>query len=245
MTIENLSATVFCFTSRVAAMSVFLQQLGLRPRITSQRSNDDGPVYAVLAGRNGRVALHHTTDADQAGQRSLVVGTDDFDEALTALTEEGFTTTQWDEAFGRAGGITTDRGDLWIDDTGHADAYGYVLHSETAGPVDVQAVLFSAELDGDRELLHELGFLPPASPDDSGETWTAPHGGAVHLHPETDQVSAEQSWQVALGFETSAELDDLVEALHEAGHQDARRDEWALTVTDPDGHQVQVFPARG
>lgn len=238
----RMSMSVFRLTDDVPAMISFLETVGLVLRSTSERTEGGRTAYAVLAGRDGRVALHATTDANVVGHTNLVLDDDEFDTTLAALSAAGFPVTQWDEAFGRAGRITTPRGDLWINDNAAGDNYGYRSHDDAEpGPIDVEGVLFSGNLSNDRRLFRSLGFRALGPDDEQGQTWSAPAGGLVHLHPVADGHPTADDWSVSLGFETDQNLGELATRLQAAGH-DARLGEWGITVTDPDGQEVQIFP---
>jgi len=115
------------FTADVGAMQAFLETLGLRSRIESER----GGWVDMLTGR-GMVALHDAASSStggQPGQTNLSFEADKVDEVRDRLEQVGFVdATVFDEAYGRVLSVTAPDGVvIWIDERSD-DLYGYKLH---------------------------------------------------------------------------------------------------------------------
>jgi hypothetical protein len=111
------------FTAHVGAMRAFLETLGLRSRIESER----GGWVDMVTGR-GMVALHDAASSStggRPGQTSLSFEADDIDELKNRLEKAGYADTAvWDEAYGRVLSVTGPDGvQIWIDERSE-DLYG-------------------------------------------------------------------------------------------------------------------------
>jgi hypothetical protein len=118
------------FTAHVGAMRAFLETLGLRSRIESER----GGWVDMVTGR-GMVALHDAASSStggRPGQTSLSFEADDIDELKNRLEKAGYADTAvWDEAYGRVLSVTGPDGvQIWIDERSE-DLYGYKLHDSS------------------------------------------------------------------------------------------------------------------
>jgi PAS domain-containing protein len=115
------------FTADVEAMRAFLETLGLRSRIESER----GGWVDMLTGR-GMVALHDAASSStggQPGQTDLSFEADKIDELRDRLEQMGFVdATVFDEAYGRVLSVTGPDGVvIWVDERAE-DMYGYKVH---------------------------------------------------------------------------------------------------------------------
>jgi hypothetical protein len=202
------------FTTDVAAMQAFLETLGLRSRIESERG---GWVDMVTGG--GMVALHDAATSStggQPGQTSLSFEADRIDELRDRLEQAGFTdATIFDEAYGRVLSVTAP-GEvvIWIDERSE-DLYGYHLHD--ANPDErwsVTPYLTGADDSAWRGFLAALGV-----------------GTAVRFGP------ADGTFAVRLDLTTSEDLDAVRRRL---GELPVTRSDAGLEITDPDGQLVVV-----
>jgi PAS domain-containing protein len=202
------------FTADVGAMQAFLETLGLRSRLESER----GGWVDMLAGR-GMVALHDAASSStggQAGQTTLSFEADTIDELKDRLDQVGFVdATVFDEAYGRVLSVTAPDGVvIWIDERAD-DLYGYKLHD---APPDerwtVTPYLTGAEEPSWRRFLDGLGV--PMS---------------VSFGP------ADGEFAVRLDLTTTEDLDEVQSRL--TGSQVTRTDS-GLEVVDPDGQLVVV-----
>ncbi|MFD7157046.1 VOC family protein [Kribbella sp. NPDC059898] len=145
------------FTDDVAAMRAFLERLGLRARIESER----GGWVDMLAGR-GMVALHDAASSStggQAGQTSLTFEAEKLDELVERLEQAGFgDATVFDEAYGRVLSVTgPDGAVIWVDERAE-DLYGYKLHAARPDErVEVTPYLSGADEPAWRTFLGAMG----------------------------------------------------------------------------------------
>src|SRR5215207_3284127 len=114
------------FSADVPAMRAFLETLGLRSRIESER----GGWVDMVAG-HGMVALHDAAASStgaKAGDTRLSFEADDIEELKVRLEAVGYQeVTIWDEAYGRVLSVLgPDNTTLWIDERSK-DLYGYKL----------------------------------------------------------------------------------------------------------------------
>jgi hypothetical protein len=203
------------FTADVDAMRAFLETLGLKSRIESER----GGWTVLLAGR-GAVSLHDAATSDTrspSGHTNLTFEAADIDELKVKLESAGYEdATVWDEAFGRVLSATgPDGAKLWIDDR-NDDLYGYKVH-ETAPDKrwSVTPCLSGADQAAWERILEVIGT--------DQRVYFAP--GAAYA--------------VRLEFTTAEDLDDVLQRLIDAGYA-ATRTADRLEIVDPDGETVVV-----
>lgn len=236
------------------ALADFFQTLGL-----SQIIGHPHGQYAVLQAASGRVMLHAiggSTISPDVGRTGLGFEVADAQKAAQWLEAIGVDATVWDEAYGKHLGIRDHRGGgLWISEE-MADLYGYQqIASGEPADIDVTAVYYTTDFVAARSFFGQLGFQSE-HPDATGYDPLRAQGrtGVVGLHaidvdpplgpPNAGDPMAPACAAIDLGFETGMRLDDLVDRLHSAGYSDARveQDPLHVTVTDPDGRSVEVFP---
>jgi hypothetical protein len=198
------------FTADVEAMRAFLETLGLRSRIESERGG-----WVDMVTGDGMVALHDAASSStggQPGQTSLSFEADKLDEVKDRLEQAGFTdATVFDEAYGRVLSVTGPNDVvIWIDERTE-DLYGYKLHD--ANPDErwsVTPYLTGADEDAWRGFLAALQV-----------------GTTVRFGPGS-------AFGVRLDLTTTEDLDDV------AGRVQAARSASGLEITDPDGQLVVV-----
>ena len=122
------------FTDNLEAMQGFLEILGLRPRILSERG---GWVEMVAGG--GMVALHDAASSvvgATSGDTCLGFEVDDVKELAARLVEAGVDdVTIYDEAYGQVLSCTDPMGETLQVDSRSDDLYGYrVVHAATRLP---------------------------------------------------------------------------------------------------------------
>jgi hypothetical protein len=115
------------FTAEVPAMRAFLETLGLRSRIESERGG-----WVDMVGGWGMVALHDSAASAmgaESGETTLSFEADDIDELRDRLIAAGYEdATIWDEAYGRVLSVTPANDvQIWFDERAK-DLYGYKLH---------------------------------------------------------------------------------------------------------------------
>jgi hypothetical protein len=206
------------FTADVPAMRAFLETLGLRSRIESER----GGWVDMVAGR-GMVALHDSATSStggRAGETSLAFEADDVDDLRARLDAAGYQdATVFDEAFGRVlSMVGPENTPIWIDERSK-DLYGYKLND--AQPDQRWSVKPQLSVENQAAWLRFLEFLGG----DSAEL--------VRFGPPAAEL------EVRLEFGTAERLADVARRLTAAGHP-SRQAEGMLTVTDPDGQTVRV-----
>jgi hypothetical protein len=202
------------FTADVDAMRVFLETLGLRSRIESER----GGWVDMLTGR-GMVALHDAATSSSGGlpgQTSLTFEADDVDVLKDNLENAGYSdVTVFDEAYGRVLSATgPDGAQVWVDERSQ-DHYGYKLHDPR--PDDrwsVTPYLTGADESAWRRLLDLLGA-----------------DASVRFGP------ADAEYGVRLDLTTTEDLDEVRRRL--TVHQVTRTDN-GLEIVDPDGQLMVV-----
>ena len=199
------------FTADVEAMRTFLETLGLRSRIESER----GGWVDMLAGR-GMVALHDAASSStggRPGQTTLSFEADAIDELEDRLEQVGFVdATVFDEAYGRVLSVTAPDGVvIWVDERSD-DLYGYKLHDAHPDTRwSVTPYLTGAEESSWRRFLDVLGVGQP-----------------VKFGPP------EGEFTVRLELTTT---EDLADVQARAG---GTRTEAGLELVDPDGQLVVV-----
>jgi hypothetical protein len=211
------------FTADVPAMRAFLETLGLRSRIESERGG-----WVDMVGGWGMVALHDSTASAmgaESGQTTLSFEADDIDELRDRLIAAGFEdATIWDEAYGRVLSVTPSGGvQIWFDERAK-DLYGYKLHDahpdsrwsvkpRLTGVVETEWERFLAVLGGGQSVY----YGSPAEP------------FAVRLELTTaEDLTAVTERLAASGYR--AELDADGTAVDPDG----------ITIVDPDGQTVVV-----
>ncbi|HWD82524.1 MAG TPA: VOC family protein [Kribbella sp.] len=198
------------FTDDVDAMRGFLEALGLRSRIESERGG-----WVDMVTGNGMVALHEAADSStggKAGQTSLSFEADRIDELVEPLERAGFgDATIFDEAYGRVLSVTAPDGvEIWVDERAE-DLYGYKLH--TANPDErwsVTPFLTGADEPAWQRFLTALGVAP-----------------TVRFGPGAE-------FAVRLDLTTTEDLDEVQNRVH------GTRTDAGLEITDPDGQPVVV-----
>jgi len=207
------------FTADVPAMRTFLEALGLRSRIESERGG-----WVDMIGGWGMVALHdsaETASGAAAGQTTLSFEADDVDELKDRLIAAGYEdATIWDEAYGRVLSVTPS-GDvqIWFDERSK-DLYGYKLHD--AHPDSRWSV--KPRLTGADET--------------EWERFLAVLGGGQTVY----YGSPADAFAVRLELVTTEELTAVAERL-EAGGYAASLGADGIIIVDPDGQTVVVHSA--
>ncbi len=209
--LENAVIRPLRFTADVEAMRAFLETLGLRSRIESER----GGWVDMLTGR-GMVALHDAASSStggRPGQTTLSFEADKLDELKERLEQVGFVdATVFDEAYGRVLSVSGPEGVvIWVDERTD-DLYGYKLHD--ASPDDrwsVTPYLTGADEAPWRRFLGALGVQ-----------------ATVHFGP------ADGDFAVRLDLTTTEDLDDV------QARAGGSRTGSGLEIQDPDGQLVVV-----
>ncbi|MEU4389316.1 VOC family protein [Kribbella sp. NPDC023855] len=202
------------FTDDVPAMRAFLETLGLRSRIESER----GGWVELVAGR-GMIALHDAASSDAGadpGSTTLAFEADDIEELKDRLVAAGYEDASiFDEAFGRV--LTASGPDgtkLWIDDR-RDDLYGYKLHKSDPDPRwSVTPSLGVSDQAGWERLLTTLGV------------------GPVRFRAATD-------FDVQIELTTAEDLGEVAGRLAASGYA-AQPGDGEVSVVDPDGQLVRV-----
>ncbi|TCN43173.1 hypothetical protein EV644_102189 [Kribbella orskensis] len=206
------------FSADVPAMRAFLETLGLRSRIESER----GGWVDMVAGR-GMVALHDAASSStgaKARDTRLSFEADEIDELKSRLEAAGYQEVAiWDEAYGRVLSVLgPDDTTLWIDERSK-DLYGYKLddaHPDTRWSVTPRlAVQDQAAW---QRFLQTLGG-------DNAEL--------VRYDPPAAEI------EVRLELSTSEPLDEVVRRLVATGYEPTEATD-GLSVVDPDGLIVRV-----
>jgi hypothetical protein len=219
------------FTDDIPAMRGFLELLGMAPRVESRRGG-----WLDMVSGAGLVALHDAAESEVgavAGGTSLSFEGADLEALAARLSDAGWTdATIWDEAYGRVLSVTDPDGEqIWAD--GYSDDdYGYRIHRpERDWRWSVMPVRSTTAPEEYARFLGCFGLEPgPVEPD----LIVGGHVGLVRL--------VAGSGPTRLGFATEEPLDAVAERLRSAGHADAAVAADELTVTDPDGQSVAVYP---
>jgi PAS domain-containing protein len=211
---SNVTIRPLRFTADVEGMRAFLETLGLRSRIESER----GGWVDMLTGR-GMVALHDAASSStggQPGQTNLSFEADKIDELRDRLEQVGFVdATVFDEAYGRVLSVTGPDGVvIWVDERAD-DLYGYKVHD--ARPDErwsVTPYLTGAEEPGWRRFFEGVGMDTPTrfGPTDGG-------------------------FAVRLDLSTTEDLDEVQGRLDS---YEVTRTATGLEIVDPDGQLVVV-----
>ncbi len=243
------------FTNDVARMQAFLEAVGLRPRIEAR-----GGGWVDLIADSGMVALHDAATSAigaKPGQTCLSFEANDVDQLADQLRDAGVPdVTVDDEAYRRVLSCTDPLGDqIWVDGRTD-DLYGYRTHPESrpeAG-LSVVPVRFTDPQGAYADWLIALGLTRIGESNESYVMFDAGDGkhGYVGLHHVYTQDPAdlpivEGHGSAHLTFATHEHLDAVAARLVDAGHGDAHvivEDFGSmLSVTDPDGQEVQVHEA--
>jgi hypothetical protein len=233
------------FTDDGQAMRAFLEALGLRTRIESERGG-----WADLVAGAGMVALHDANSSDtggRPGETRLSFEAANLDPLAKTLQDAGFTdATTWDESYGRVLSVTDPLGDqVWVDEY-NDDGYGFKASDPPRDfRLSVLPVRFADPAGPVGSFLEALGLEPRA--EGSNQHWRVwgGHAGLVALHtPSADNGILPGPAAVRLSFETGEPLREVAQRLVAAGYADAdvRPESFgaALHVSDPDGQQVVV-----
>jgi PAS domain-containing protein len=212
--VKNAVIRPLRFTADVGAMRAFLETLGLRSRIESER----GGWVDMLTG-GGMVALHDASSSStggQPGQTTLSFEADRIDELRDRLEQVGFVdATVFDEAYGRVLSVTgPDAVVIWVDERSE-DMYGYKVHD--ARPDDrwsVTPYLTGAEEPAWNRFFEGIGVQTP-----------------VRFGP------ADGTFAVRLDLSTTEDLDDVQRRLD--AYQ-VTRTATGVEIVDPDGQLVVV-----
>jgi hypothetical protein len=207
------------FTADVQAVRRFLETLGLRSRVESER----GGWVDMIAGR-GMAALHDAASSDtggRPGETRLSFEADDIDELAQRLQDAGYAdATSWDESYGRVLSVTAPGGStVWVDERSD-DLYGYKVHD--ARPDErwsVTPVLQVADPSAWQRFVETLG----------GDTPDLISFGP----PEAAGLV------VRLDLSTTERLSEVAHRLVAASFEPMVTD-GSLTVRDPDGQLVTV-----
>jgi hypothetical protein len=206
------------FTADVQAMRKFLETLGLRSRVESER----GGWVDMVAGQ-GMAALHDSAISNtggRSGETRLSFEADDIDELAQRLQEAGYDdATVWDEAYGRVLSVTGPGNTTIQVDQRSDDLYGYKLHD--ARPDErwsVTPVLQVSDQPAWQRFLETFGG-------DAAQLVSFGAPAAVLV--------------VRLGLSTTESLADVKQRLRAAGYEPTTHGD-ALAVRDPDGQPVTV-----
>lgn len=242
------------FSPDVTRMQPFLETIGLRPRIEAQSGG-----WVDLVADSGMVALHDAATSNlgaKPGQTTLSFEANDIDSLASRLRDAGIQdVTVYDEAYGRVLSCTDPLGDQIVVDERTDDLYGYRAHPDArpdAG-LSVVPVRFTDPQGAYGGWLEALGLARLGDLNESYVMYDAGDGkhGFVGVHyvytDEAELPIVAGSGAVHLTFATHEPLSDLADRLVRAGYEDAQvavEDFGSmLTVTDPDGQEVQVHEA--
>lgn len=236
------------FSDDVAAMRGFLEALGLAPRVEAESG---GWVDMVAGG--GMVAVHDAATSDRGGlpgQTRLSFEADDVDALVTRLKAADFDdATVHDESYGRVLTVSDPLGDVIVVDERSDDLYGYRLHGLDRADRSwrVVPVRFTDEAERYAGFLHALGLTGKPNPGYAAfPARDGAHGyvGVHHVYGDDLPIVPGHGGSCQLTFTTTEDLEDVVARLAASGHRGATitREDFAsfLTVTDPDGQDVQV-----
>ncbi len=198
------------FTDRLPEMRAFLEDLGLRTRIESERGG-----WADLVAGTGMVALHDAATSDtggRPGQTRLSFEAGDLTALAERLEQAGLADVAvWDEAYGRVLSVEVGGERIWIDERA-TDLYGYCSHDpEPGGSLVVTPVLVVPDEKPWRIFLDAVGGTSP---------------GLVSYRPG--------AFDVRLEFRTTEPLDALGQRLGGSIEDEA------VVLTDPDGCRVRI-----
>lgn len=234
------------FTDNIEQVREFLETIGLRVRIESQR----GGWYDMVAGA-GMVALHAAATSalgHAQGETSLSFEADDCELVAEQLRSAGVPeVVVYDEAYGQVLTCTDPNGDKIAVDGRSRDLYGYTLHQASPDRrISVQPVVFTPPDGAYRAFVEQFGFTPRGHADEyfascagdgdagliglhyvyDGQLPIVPGPGAVHLTFTTSEPIGEVSARLtSAGFDPTITREDFGSI---------------LSVIDPDGLEVQV-----
>jgi predicted enzyme related to lactoylglutathione lyase len=238
------------FTDQVDRMQHFLELIGLRPWILSDRGS-----WIDLAAGGGRVALHDaatSTSGAPAGQTSLAFEAADVSALAARLEGAGLgEVTVYDEAYGRVLTCVDPDGAVLAVDEVPEDLYGHQLRAEPGAPdsLRVMPVRFTDPAGPYGSFLRALGLAPAGEINPYYVNFLADGGaqGQVGLHyvfgDDLPVVPSGRCPAVQLTFESAEPLVELAARLAAAGYEPGISTEdfgALLHVVDPDGQVVQV-----
>jgi hypothetical protein len=235
------------FTDQLDEMRSFLEVLGLRARIESDR----GTWVDMVAGA-GMVALHSAADSATGaghGETRLSFEAEDVYALGRRLEAQSVgDVVVYDEAYGQVLTCTDPLGDPVHIDGRSEDLYGYRLHQASPDPrIAVAPVLFTDPTGEYNGFLDALGFSRESGGDEYFVTYTASdEAGQIGLHYiyDGELPIVEGPAAVHLTFTTTEPLEDVAAKLKDAGYGDAEisADEFValVSVTDPDGRECQI-----
>jgi predicted enzyme related to lactoylglutathione lyase len=238
------------FTDHLEPMRAFLETIGLRVRIESQR----GGWYDLVAGA-GMVGLHSAADSTLGhaqGETCLSFEADDCEIVAEQLRSAGVPdVVVFDEAYGQVLTCTDPKGDTISVDGRSRDLYGYTLHQARPDErLSVQPVVFTDPQGPYRSFVGQFGFTPIASSDEYFATCAADgDAGLIGLHYVYDGELpiVPGPGAVHLTFTTTEPINEVGERLTSAGFEPTITVEdfgSILSVIDPDGLEVQVHELR-
>ena len=242
------------FTDNIDEVAKLLVSLGLSVNISS-----DNGGWVELSGQTGTVALHSAADSAmgaQPGATCLSFAETELEALAQQLVDRGFgnnghpnESMVYDEAYGRAITITLGGDELTINGRSD-DLYGYSSTGIEPGVGDLRVtpIRFVDDQAPDRRLLEALGFTLVG---EAGEHFTQlalpGAGGSVGLHHTGGGIPVIPTpFAVQLTFETTTPLPEIVQRAEATGapaqlHESEFGDH--VTITDPDGQQMQVHAA--
>lgn len=242
------------FTDNIDDVTKLLVSLGLSVNITSDKGG-----WVELSGQTGTVALHSASDSAMGvppGATCLSFAETELEALARQLVASGFAndghpdeSMVYDEAYGRAITITLG-GDQLVINGRSEDLYGYSSTGIEPGVGDLRVtpIRFVDDQAPDRRLLEALGFTVVG---DAGEHFTQlalpGAGGSVGLHHTGGGIPVIPTpFAVQLTFETTLPLAEIIQRSEAAGasaqlHESEFGD--YVTITDPDGQEIQVHAA--
>ncbi len=238
------------FTADVSAMQSFLELIGLRPWIVTDRGG-----WSDMACGGGRVALHDaasSTSGAPSGQTTLSFVADDLTQlAKQLIAADVAGVTVYDEAYGRVLTCLDPDGATIAVDEPPADLYGSQLRAEPGAPelLRVMPVRFADPAGPYAGFLQSLGLRPAGEINPYYVNFLADGGtrGQVGLHhvfsDKLPVVPGGGGAVVQLTFESGEPLEQIAARLSGAGFEPRIITEdfgSLLSVIDPDGQEVQV-----
>jgi hypothetical protein len=242
------------FTDNIEPMRLFLEALGLRPRVESTRGG-----WVEMVADDGMVALHSARDSQSqapSGFTSLSFDADDVDALAKRLRDADVPdVVVYDEAYGRVLDCLDPLGHHLQIDEHSDDLYGYRVHQPegVASGLRVMPLRLAHPIAGYAEFLGLLGCVPrgEVTEDFAAFTLGVDGAGLVGVHPPMDPATTGASAEVLtrpgasyLSFETTEDLAVVAERLERAGFptsiapQECVGD--VLAVRDADGLRLEV-----